>query len=50
MVELIYGLPLGTLVYWTTVSERHEGVLEEWDNGTAIVRTSDGKTKAVRCV
>lgn len=49
-VELVYGLLPGTLVWWDTLGGRKDGVLKEWDNGTAIVTMADGTEQAVRCV
>lgn len=40
----------GDYVSWSTVGgKKHEGVLKEWDNGTAIVLVMSGKEIAVRC-
>ncbi len=39
----------GDKVCWTLISgESFRGTLLEWDNGTAIVRCTDGKTRSVR--
>jgi hypothetical protein len=55
-----YAAPLsdacdpGMLVAWHTLADDgefhgwHVGTLKEWDNGTAIVRTADGREKAVQ--
>lgn len=40
----------GDYVSWSTINrKKHEGVLKEWDNGTAIVLVLSGKEIAVRC-
>lgn len=45
-VRLRANLPIGTLVWWSTIGSlgaiAHEGSLKEYDNGTALVNTSDG--------
>ncbi len=46
---LVYGLPIGTEVWWRDLMGFPcKGILEEWDNGTAIIRMNDGSTKTVR--
>jgi hypothetical protein len=43
-VELIYGLPLKSFVKWKTLDGKvHEGILVDWDNGTAIVQLANGE-------
>lgn len=45
----VYCKP-GDYVSWSTIGGRkREGVLKEWDNGTAIILVLSGKEIAVRC-
>lgn len=47
--ELNPGSRIGARVWWQTYDvERQEGILVDWDNGTAIIRKDDGKEIAVR--
>lgn len=47
--ELTLDCMPGDKVKWKTFVAEFQGVLKEWDNGTAIVTTSDGREMAVRC-
>lgn len=47
---LDYECKVGERVMWRTiVGKPYEGVLEEWDNNTAIVKLDNGETMAVNC-
>lgn len=48
-IFLVYGLSKGTRVFWKNlIGKRLEGTIEDWDNGTAIIKMDDGKTMAIR--
>jgi hypothetical protein len=48
--ELTRSSPIGSRVAWSTIGVgTQDGILIDWDNGTAIVRLADGREVAVRC-
>ena len=49
-VELHRGCNIGDFVKWETIGgDKFEGTLQDWDNGTAIVKLKNTETlKAVR--
>lgn len=46
--ELTLDCKPGDLVKWKSFMSEEQGVLKEWDNGTAIVIV-EGREQAVRC-
>lgn len=45
-----YECIVGERVIWRNLQgETFEGVLEEWDNGTALIKKDDGTIEAIEC-
>lgn len=46
--QLDYMCLVGERVFWMNMArERFEGVIQEWNNGVAIILMDDGTTKEV---
>jgi len=48
--QLDYMCLVGERVFWKNiVGAKFEGVIQEWDNGTAIILMDDGTIEPVKC-
>ena len=47
--QLDYMCLIGERVFWNNIAnQRFEGIIQEWDNGTAIIKMDDGTIKAIK--